>query len=184
MALKLLVGLGNPGPKYETTRHNAGFLVLDEIASDFRISVDTQKFQGFMGRGRVLGEDCILLKPQTFMNLSGRSVGPLAGFFKIPEENVIVLHDDIDVPKGKVKAKVGGGHGGHNGIRSLIKDWGAKNFHRLKLGVGRPQQLSDGQVHDWVLGKFTDAELLIIQQEMRDEALLRIENIFKGLTSS
>ena len=143
--MKLIVGLGNPGPKYEITRHNAGFLVLDEVAKRFDVGWSGQRFQGELAKGNIHGETCVLLKPMTFMNLSGRSVAQALRFFKIDESDLIVLHDDIDVPSGKVKARTGGGHGGHNGIRSIIAETGLKDFFRIKLGVGRPKEKSDGE---------------------------------------
>lgn len=177
--MKLLVGLGNPGPKYEKTRHNAGFLVLDKLAQHFGISWNGEKFSGIYARGNISGEDCILLKPMTFMNLSGRSVQAAVRFFKIDCDDIVVLHDDIDVPSGKVKARIGGGHGGHNGILSIFKETGMKNFHRIKLGVGRPDVGSEYLVENWVLSKLRTEELEALEREMFEEVLLRLENSFK-----
>lgn len=177
--MKLLVGLGNPGPQYETTRHNAGFLVLDMLGQDAGISWsdDSARFGGAIGKGVVLGEQAVLLKPMTYMNRSGQSVAAVMRFFKISASDVIVLHDDIDVPSGKVKAREGGGHGGHNGIRSIIDDAGVADFHRIKLGVGRPGH-KDSPVTGWVLGRMTDAELLDLQGPMLEQVRLRIKGIF------
>lgn len=177
--MKLLVGLGNPGPKYEMTRHNAGFLILDEIASDSGISWSGSKFQSHYAKGNVLGEPCVLLKPQTFMNLSGRAVTQALQFFKLDPASLIVLHDDIDVPFGKVKTRTGGGHGGNNGIRSILGELGTGDFNRIKLGVGRPTKPEDGEVTNWVLGRFTDAEIEILQKSMLQDAFVRLESIFK-----
>lgn len=178
--MKVLVGLGNPGPKYELTRHNAGFLILDLLASENGISWQGQKFQGEFAKGRILGEPCVLLKPQTFMNLSGRAVTQLLRFFKSDiQSELIVFHDDIDVPFGKVKAKIGGGHGGNNGIRSIIDETGVKDFTRVKLGVGRPQRQEDGDVSNWVLSPFTDDELAILQKDMLQDVMVRLESIYK-----
>ena len=166
--MKLLVGLGNPGPQYETTRHNAGFLILDLIAEQFGL--------------RWEGESCLLLKPLTFMNLSGKSVAACAGFYKLQAPDIVVLHDEIDVPAGKVKAKVGGGAGGHNGIRSIQAETGMDGFHRLKLGVGKPEgatAASRQSVHDWVLGRMTDEELKALQGPMFQEVLVRLKGIFQ-----
>lgn len=173
----MLVGLGNPGPKYELTRHNAGFLLLDELVSRQSVAIDQQKFDGLMGKGQLLGQDCIFLKPMTFMNLSGRSVGAAQRFFKLDASDIIVLHDDIDVPFGKVKARVGGGHGGHNGIRSIIGETGLTDFHRLKLGVGRPQNREDGTVVNWVLNPFSLEDLKVLQSDMVDEVLIRLKSV-------
>jgi PTH1 family peptidyl-tRNA hydrolase len=179
--LKVLVGLGNPGAKYESTRHNAGFIVLDEIAS--RIGASWSKDSRFSAetcRGKVCDYDCILVKPQTFMNLSGRSVGPLCRFFRVEDSDVVVMHDDIDVPSGKVKARIGGGSGGNNGIKSLLGEGGLKDFHRIKLGVGKPTVESKIPVHDWVLGRFTDQEMTALRNETVDAVMLRLAGIFRN----
>lgn len=176
--MKLIVGLGNPGPKYETTRHNAGFLVIDLLADAAGIQWETgqNRFGGVIGRGSVHGETCILLKPMTYMNLSGKSVAEVMRFFKIEAQDVVVLHDEMDVPAGQVKAKVGGGAAGHNGIRSITECTGTPDYHRLKLGVGRPPENWAGA--DWVLGQMSDAELLALQKEMFDGVNLRLKQIF------
>ncbi len=177
--MKLIVGLGNPGDKYFKTRHNAGFLILDQILSRIGGSWQGKKFDGEFARGTLSGEDCLLLKPQTFMNLSGRSVTQAQRFFKIVIEDVIVLHDDIDVPFGKVKARTGGGHGGHNGIRSIMAESGAENFARVKLGVGRPQATRP-DVSNWVLSDFSVDELIQLENEMVSETLIRLQGLFKN----
>lgn len=178
--MKLIVGLGNPGPKYETTRHNAGFIVLDLIAEKAGIVWESAqtKFGGEIGKGTVLGQSCILLKPMTYMNRSGRSVGEVLRFFKIDAADIVVLHDEIDVPSGKVRAREGGGAGGHNGIRSIASETGLSDFHRIKLGVGKPGPDNPMDVADWVLGPMTDAELLALQKEMLDETMIRLKGIF------
>jgi PTH1 family peptidyl-tRNA hydrolase len=184
--LKLLIGLGNPGQRYEMTRHNAGFWVLDELARDANINWDqgaVDKFQGEMAKGQVLGEACLLLKPMTFMNLSGRSVLKVAQFFKIPSQDWIVLHDDIDVPSGKVRARAGGGHGGHNGIRSIMEESGKDDFQRVKLGVGRPPKLEDGRsmmdVADYVLRSMPAAEVADYIKAVKADVELRMKEMFR-----
>lgn len=178
--MKLLVGLGNPGGGYELTRHNAGFLILDLIAEDAGASFSSQKkFEAEVAKGSILGHETVFLKPQTFMNLSGKSVSRVMAFYKIRPEDVIVLHDDIDMAFSKVKAKVGGGHGGHNGIRSILQETGQAEFHRLKLGVGRPTPEDKTGVSQWVLNPFTDQELLTLQKEMLDAVMLRLDGIYK-----
>lgn len=177
--MRLLIGLGNPGPRYEVTRHNVGFLVVDDIAKRFGVTWSGEKFLAQCGKGHVLSQECLLLKPMTFMNLSGRSVVQAMRFFKLSPQDIVVLHDDIDVPAGKVKARLGGGHGGHNGIRSIIDEIGSADFHRVKLGVGRPSADFKGDVAAWVLGPMTDPELLAVQGSMFDETIIRLENIFK-----
>ena len=184
--MRLLVGLGNPGPKYEQTRHNAGFIVLDEIASQFGIKLASDaRTGGDIGRGQVLEEECILLKPQQFMNLSGRAAAKIMQFYKLKPIDVIVIHDDIDVPSGKVRAREGGGPGGHNGIRSLIQETGSGEFARIKLGVGKPPVVPElGRpaiaVHDWVLQRFSSAELDCLVKVMFPETMQRLKGMFQS----
>ena len=155
MATKLIVGLGNPGSKYQWTRHNAGFMVLDRLSDIAGISVARKKFSGFYGEGDWQGDHLLLLKPLTFMNLSGRSVVEALRFHKLHLKDVVVIHDDLDIPFGKVKFKEGGGHAGHNGLRSLVAELGSGDFTRVRVGIGRP---SRGDVVDYVLNRFTDDE--------------------------
>ena len=135
--IKVIAGLGNPGREYAETRHNIGFLVVDGLAEacgvDFRA-----KFQGLLAEAQVSGQRCLLFKPQTYMNLSGRAVRELAGFFKIRSSAILVVHDDMDLSFGKMRFREKGSSGGHNGIRSLIGELGTEEFWRLKIGVGRP----------------------------------------------
>lgn len=179
----LLVGLGNPGAQYQTTRHNAGFIMLDALAREFNIAWQGSKFEADFGRGRLLDETVLILKPQTFMNLSGKSVAQAMNFFKVPSSSMIVLHDDIDVPPGKVRARFGGSHGGNNGIRSLLECLGTDQFHRVKLGVGK-SQYPDGDSANWVLGTMSPAELEAMRGPMYQEVLVRIENIFKTIRAT
>lgn len=177
--MKLIVGLGNPDPKYETTRHNAGFLIVDKLADEFGITLSKSRFEGDLGRGRLLKQDCCLLKPMTYMNLSGRCVSQVARFYKVSEDELIVIHDDVDVPAGKVKARIGGSDGGHNGIKSIIAETGFREFHRIKVGVGRPETREQGQVKNWVLNQFNDEELDLLVGDVYDQVLLRLDNILK-----
>ena len=151
MPAKLIVGLGNPGSKYLWTRHNAGFMVLDELARRAGIPVTRKTFSGLYGEGSYRGERLLLLKPQTFMNLSGRSVNPALHFHRLSLQDLIVIHDDIDVPFGRIKLKEGGGHAGHNGLRSLMQELGGGQFARIRVGVGRPLH---GDAADYVLSPF------------------------------
>lgn len=156
----LIVGLGNPGAEYQGTRHNVGFMVADALAETYRFSSFKSKFDGLIAEGTIEGEKCLLLKPQTYMNLSGNSVLKAAAFYKILPENIIVIHDDMDLEPGQIKTKRGGGAGGHNGLKSIDSHIGA-NYNRIRLGVGHP--LSGGEaVVNHVLSRFskTDAELL------------------------
>lgn len=154
--MKLLVGLGNPGREYERTRHNIGWLVLDEIASSARAAIDRKKFGAEIGEAEVDGVRTLFVKPQTFMNLSGEAVGPAAKFYKIEPRDVIVVHDDLDLDFGRVQIKVGGGHGGHNGLRSVIPHLGSPDFVRIRVGIGRPGGKKEVVGH--VLGGFDKKE--------------------------
>ena len=150
--LRLVVGLGNPGARYENTRHNAGFMIADKIARDFNISFDKRKFDCVFGRGYIEDVEVLLAKPMAFMNRSGPPIQKLAHFFRIQSKELVVIHDDIDLVFGRLKIKEKGGHGGHNGIRSLMDAFGGGEFLRLRIGVGR-SEFGDS-VTDHVLGKF------------------------------
>jgi PTH1 family peptidyl-tRNA hydrolase len=152
--VKLIVGLGNPGQQYEKNRHNAGFLFLDNLLSTYVGNwMNESKFQGITGSCNIGGNKVILLKPQTFMNRSGLSVGALVRYYKYKTEDVLVVHDELDIPSGEVKLKMGGGHAGHNGLRDIIASLGEKNFYRIRLGIGRPA--SGLSVLDYVLSNFS-----------------------------
>ena len=151
--LRLVVGLGNPGARYENTRHNAGFMIAERIARDFNISFDKKKFDCVFGRGFIEDVEVLLAKPMAFMNRSGPPIQQLAHFFRIQCKEMVVIHDDIDLVFGRLKIKEKGGHGGHNGIRSLMDAFGGGDFVRLRIGVGR-SELGDN-VTDHVLGKFS-----------------------------
>jgi len=157
MAVKLIVGLGNPGPKYQWTRHNAGFMVLDRLSHLAGLTVTRKNFSGLCGEGSWQGDRLILLKPQTFMNLSGRSVAEALRFHKLTVEDLIVIHDDLDIPFGRVKLKAGGGHAGHNGLRSLSQELGSGAFLRVRMGIGRPLH---GDVVNYVLSNFSPEEMI------------------------
>lgn len=152
----MLVGLGNPGPKYADTRHNVGFMALDLLAERHGLAWGKKRFQALGAQGSVDGNRVVLLKPQTFMNCSGDSVGPAAGFFRVPPTQIVVLHDDMDLPSGRLKLKVGGGHGGHNGLRSLAERLGSPGFARVRLGIGRPPPPMDPAAY--VLQRFSGDE--------------------------
>lgn len=154
----IIAGLGNPGSKYQWTRHNAGFLFLDRIAALENITITRKQFGGFTAEWERKGKRIILLKPQTYMNLSGRAVMPALQFYKLKPEQLIVAHDEIDLPLGTVRLKQGGGHGGQNGLRSITEMLGRNDFLRLRFGVGRPLF---GDVSSHVLGNFTPPEMEI-----------------------
>lgn len=153
----LIVGLGNPGREYEKTRHNCGFRAMDVLAKKLGCSIDKGKFQGLYGQCSYHGVKLLLLKPQTFMNLSGRSVLQLSAFFKIPPQRIIVLFDDISLPPGRLRIRANGSAGGHNGIKSIIQELGSQDFPRVKIGVGAKPH-PDYDLADWVLSAFSAAE--------------------------
>ncbi len=152
-SIKLIVGLGNPGSEYQATRHNAGAWLVERLAEHYRIPLNPdKKFFGHCGRGHIADQECWLLIPTTFMNLSGQAVAALAQFYKITPEQILIAHDDLDLPPGTAKLKQGGGHGGQNGLRDTISKLGNNaNFHRLRIGIGHPGHKS--QVTGHVLGK-------------------------------
>lgn len=160
--LHLIIALGNIGSQYDKTRHNFGFLLLDEIIKDHKFTYQSGKFHSEIFVGEIAGKKIIAIKPQTFMNRSGIAGAGVVGFFKIDLKNIIVLHDDIDLEFGKVKIKIGGGNAGHNGLKSLDEHIG-KNYTRLRLGVGRPEDLRHN-VADYVLGDFSKEELVYVNQ--------------------
>lgn len=153
--MKIIVGLGNIGKRYDETRHNTGFMVIDELAAQNNIEIDKEKFHSLTGQGIVDGEKVLLVKPSTFMNESGRAIKPLMDFYKISPDDLLVIQDDLDMDVGKVRLRQKGSAGGHNGIKSIIQHVGTQNFKRVKVGIGRPQIMT---VVDWVLGKFTATE--------------------------
>lgn len=155
--LRLIAGLGNPGKAYRETRHNAGFMVLEKVAVSFSIGLDKQKFQTKYGRGRIEGVEAILAQPQAYMNNCGPPIKHLAGYFRISCEDLLVIHDDIDLAYGRIKIKEKGGHGGHNGLRSLMHAFGGGDFARLRIGVGRSSERIS--VADHVLGRYSAEEL-------------------------
>ena len=181
--MKLFVGLGNPGAKYENTLHNAGFWVLDELLVESHGAWEdspNDKFHGLIGRGELGGEACVYIKPMTFMNLSGRAVQKIAQFYKVDSVDWVVVHDDVDLPYGSVKARVGGGHGGHNGVRSIIELTGCSDFSRLKLGVGRPEgERVVGAVADYVLKPLSRNEVQGFIQQVKPEVHLRLKDLLK-----
>lgn len=154
--MKLIVGLGNPTPKYEKTRHNVGFEVIDKLAEQYNISVDTVKHKGMYGKGRIAGQSVILLKPMTYMNLSGESVIAVAKYFKIEPEDVIVIYDDINLDVGRLRIREKGSAGGHNGMKNIIAHLGTDAFPRIRVGVGMKPPKMD--LADYVLSHFTKEE--------------------------
>ena len=152
----LLVGLGNPGAQYEKNRHNVGFMVVDRIADDYNLPSFRKKFSGFLAEGTLKGRKTALLKPGTFMNLSGQSVAAAAKFFKIDPSRIVVFHDELDLEPGKVRVRLGGGLAGHNGLKSLAAHLGTQDFWRVRIGIGHPGDKS--RVSGYVLSDFPKAE--------------------------
>jgi PTH1 family peptidyl-tRNA hydrolase len=170
----LVAGLGNPGREYAETRHNIGFMVVDELARRHG-GTWRGKFSGDLSELRIGGERVALLKPQTFMNLSGRSVAAAARFFKVPPESLLVVHDEVDLDLGRMQARLGGGLAGHNGLRSVAAELGTPDFLRLRIGIGRPERGDPRPVADWVLTPFdpsVDVEAIVARGADAVETLL------------
>jgi len=159
--MKLFVGLGNPGKQYEKTRHNIGFEVIDSLSEKLNIPLDRAKFQGIYGIGLVNGEKVFLLKPLTYMNLSGESLRPLMDYYDINHDELTVIFDDLDLPVGKIRLRQKGSSGGHNGIKSIIAHLGTQEFNRIRVGIDRPP--SGMKVPDYVLGRFTKEEQALLE---------------------
>ncbi len=172
----LIAGLGNPGSQYDGTRHNIGYMVVDELASRFNFNLGIDKWESNSARQRLWGNNICFVKPMTYMNLSGRAIAKFVGFYKLPLERIVVVHDDLDMKTGRLKLVKGGGPGGHNGIRSLIQSLGTRDFYRLKIGIGRPGQGDvhpDFPVEKYVLTQFDSDGLRIIEE--------RYDPIIEGL---
>ena len=160
--MKLIVGLGNPTKQYDQTRHNIGFAVIDELAKRFHIALDQAKFKGLYGSTIMNGEKIFLLKPLTYMNLSGESIGPFMDYFQIDLDDLLVIYDDLDLPVGKVCLRQKGSAGGHNGIKSAIAHLGTQQFNRIRVGINRP---TNGMaITDYVLGRFLNDEQEMIKK--------------------
>ena len=176
----LIVGLGNPGKEYEKTRHNCGFRALDVLADQLNCKVDKLKFQGLYGQTTWNGRKIFLLKPQTYMNLSGRSVLQLSAYFHIPPQQIIVLFDDISLAPGRLRIRADGSAGGHNGIKSIIQEVGSQAFPRVKIGVGaKPHPEYD--LADWVLSAFTAQEEKALAVSLKNAADASLAIIERGV---
>ena len=168
----LVVGLGNPGSKYENTRHNMGFLAVDMLAEKEKFKFSKLRFKAWTATVELAGEKVLVMKPQTYMNLSGESVGEAARFYKIPPEHVLVISDDISIAAGKLRIRPSGSAGGHNGLKSIIQHLGSDKFPRIKVGVGSPQH-AEHDIVDWVIGKpmGEDAKILVQTLEKAAQAV-------------
>lgn len=160
--MRLIVGLGNPGARYEGSRHNIGFLVVDRLAVEHHIQISTTRFKAIFGEGWINSQQVVLLKPMTFMNLSGEAVQRALKFFNSGPENLIVIHDDMDLSLGRIRFKVRGGDGGHLGVRSIVESIGVSSFLRLKVGIGRPPRGMDAA--EYVLSDFDPIETPYLEQ--------------------
>jgi PTH1 family peptidyl-tRNA hydrolase len=157
--MKLIVGLGNPGREYERHRHNIGFMVVEALLPRARAELNQEKFAAKVGQGTLAGERVLFVEPQTFMNLSGRSVAEAARFYKVAVEDVLVIHDELDLPFGRLQLKAGGGSGGHNGLKSTVSSLGDEGFIRLRFGIGKPEGPNARErVSGYVLSGFDDGE--------------------------
>lgn len=171
----IIAGLGNPGREYESTRHNAGFLAVDYLANICDIKINKSKFKALYGEGTIAGERVVILKPQTYMNLSGESILDAVQFYKINTENIIIVYDDVSIPLGRIRIRPSGSDGGHNGMKSIIYLLGSDNFPRVRIGIGEP----DRDMVEHVLGRFNDDE----QKIMIDTIKVAVEGI-KTIVSS
>ena len=188
--MKLIVGLGNPGREYAHNRHNIGFMCLNHLAREHGIQLDKKQGQARTGSGNIAGNKVVLARPQTYMNLSGESVSRLARKLKLKSEDLLVIHDDLDLPLGKIRLRRGGSSGGHKGINSIISCLGSQDFYRMRVGIGRPDtvngSLKDGEAEiiDYVLSDFTSDEKKIITKVIAEvtEAILCLLN--EGLTAA
>ena len=176
--IKLIVGLGNPGDKYADTRHNTGEWLIARLARQFNVTLNAEnKFFGNVGKTLMNGKEIRFLVPTTFMNLSGKAVGALANFYRIKPEEILVLHDELDLPPGSVKLKLGGGHGGHNGLKDIVAALGNNNnFYRLRIGIGHPGHRD--LVAGYVLNKPSPSEREVLEKAL-DEAANCVELLFK-----
>ena len=165
----IIAGLGNPGKKYVGTRHNMGFEALDAVAAKYDIAIKKAKFNALYGEGTIEGEKVVLVKPQTFMNLSGESIREFKSWYKTDDSKIIIIYDDVSLPVGKMRIRPKGSAGGHNGMKSIIYQLGSEDFPRIKIGVGSPQN-PDFDLADYVLGKFTKAEVKELIQKAIDTA--------------
>lgn len=165
--MKLIVGLGNPGKKYEKTRHNMGFMAIDLISDLSQIDVDKEVFNGYMGRGKIFDNDVILFKPTTFMNLSGIAVSQVVRFFKIEIEDIIIIYDEMALEPGRIRLRLNGSSGGHNGMQNIIEQLGTSEIKRIRIGIGEPDE---SNAIDYVLGKPLKEEVPLIEEAIENTA--------------
>ncbi len=175
----LIVGLGNPEPEYSKTRHNMGFDVINKIASKYEIEMARNKFNGIYGSGIIEGEKVILLKPQTFMNLSGQSIKLFVDFYKVPLKNVLVIYDDMDVEVGKIKVRKKGGPGTHNGAKSVVHELASEEFSRIRVGIGKP--INEYDAINYVIGKLEEEQYNALEKGINKAVEAISDYILKGI---
>ena len=180
--MKLIVGLGNPGVLYQWSRHNIGFQVVDRLAGINHIQICTRRFKTRYGLGRIDSQKVVLTKPMTFMNLSGEAVKRVSDFFRVGIEDLIIIHDDLDLPFGRLRIKRRGGDGGHQGVRSIIETIGGNNFLRLKVGIGRPPRGMEAA--DYVLSSFDEVQKQHLDQILSQAAEALVVMIKEGLETA
>lgn len=175
----LIVGLGNPGNRYQQTRHNIGFMVLEAIAARWAVDIKQKSFEALWNRGKVAGANVLLAMPQTYMNLSGNAVRSLQAYFKVDTGNVIVIHDDLDLPFGAMRLKAGGGDAGHKGLKSIVNCLGSADFTRVRMGIGKPADRTP--VEDYVLQKFNPDESARLREIIQSASDAAADIIQSGL---
>ncbi len=179
----VIAGLGNPGAKYDGTRHNVGFLALDLLAQELGITVNRSRFKALCGEGTIDGQRVVLMKPQTFMNLSGEATREALSWYKVPIERLIVLHDDISLAPGRIRVRAKGSDGGHNGLKSIIYQHGSDAFPRVKIGVGMPPR-ADYDMPAWVLGTFDQADGRAVTDAIRRSVAAAREIVLHGTAAA
>jgi len=179
----IIAGLGNPGREYDMTRHNIGFEVIDYLADKYNVKVNKLKFKSLFCEIKVGGEKVYLIKPQTFMNLSGEAIREFSAFYKIPTENIIIINDDISLEAGKIRLRRKGSAGGHNGLKSIIYQLNSDEFPRIKMGVGAPKH-ADYDLADYVLGRFTKEEIPVLEDAIIRASKAAEEIISRGIDSA
>ncbi|MBN2075463.1 MAG: aminoacyl-tRNA hydrolase [Dehalococcoidales bacterium] len=188
--MKLIVGLGNPGRRYERTRHNLGFLCVNRLARECNIKMSKSQGKARTGKGRIAGNEVLLARPQTYMNLSGESVKLLLNKTRTETDELIVIHDDLDLPVGKIRIRFGGGSGGHRGINSIFQETGSRDFYRVRIGIGKPPRFKDNveiqedDMIDYVLSNFTSDEKKVIEKTIPLASEAVISLIAEGLTTT
>jgi PTH1 family peptidyl-tRNA hydrolase len=181
-AMYLILGLGNPGRRYQFTRHNIGFMVLEKIAAQWEVDLKQKSFDALWNRGKIAGINVLLAMPQTYMNLSGNAARKLLAYFKMDISNLIVIHDDLDLPFGKLRLKTGGGDAGHKGLKSITTCLGSADFMRVRMGIGKPSDKS--RVEDYVLERFGSEEAAMLQQIIQLASEAATEIVLSGMQTA